>query len=74
MTYEIMKTLNSGDVVRIDPDFPFIDRTLFESSVCVIDRMIDDAGVVTIRGQPYNKTFSVHAFDLIEKECDDIQT
>lgn len=68
MTVEIMKTLKSGDVVKIDPHFPFIDRTLFDSEVCVIDKMIDSAGIVTIRGHPKNKTFSVNAFDLITPE------
>lgn len=67
---QIMKRLNREDVVRIDPDFLFIDRTMFESNVCVIDKMLDDAGVVTIQGQQWNKTFSVGAFDLIDRQSE----
>lgn len=69
---QILKKLKTGDIVKIDPNFPFIDRSMFESDVCIIDKMLDDAGVVTVCGQQWNKTFSVDAFDLIIEESEQV--
>jgi hypothetical protein len=58
-------TFKSGDVVRIKQNFPYINRELLYGEIYTIDKMLGDAGVVTLVGQPSNKTFPDEAFELI---------
>lgn len=60
------ETFKSGDKVRVNKEFPYIDHELFSEECYIIMRMISDAGVVTIEGFPYNITFPDEAFQLIE--------
>ncbi len=59
------KTFESGDVVKIKKDFPYINRDLLSDEIYVIDKMLDVAGVVTLVGQPPNITFPDDAFELV---------
>ena len=58
-------TFKSGDIVRLKPDFPYINRELLTDEIYTIEKMIADAGVVTLKGMPYNKTFPDDAFELL---------
>ena len=55
----------SGDVVRIKPDFPYINRELLVDEIYTIDQMFSDAGIVSLVGQEKNKTFPEGAFELL---------
>lgn len=59
-------TFNSGDIVEVDRSFPYVDHSILPEHCYIIDKMIADAGVVTLRGFPYNKTFPDRAFILKE--------
>jgi|688.fasta_scaffold00983_36 hypothetical protein len=59
------ETFKSGDVVRLKPGFPYVSRDLLTDEIYIIEKMIADAGVVTLKGMPYNKTFPDDAFELI---------
>ena len=59
------ETFKSGDVVRVKPDFPYIDHDLFHCDRYIIDKMIPVAGVVTLKEFPYNKTFPDDAFEMV---------
>lgn len=58
-------TFKSGDLVRLKPDFPYVNRTLLDGDIYTIDKMIPDAGIVTLIGLPSNKTFPEDAFELV---------
>ena len=60
-------TFKAGDVVRVKRDFPYINHDLLFKDKYVIMQMIEVAGVVTLKGHPYNKTFPDDAFELDEK-------
>lgn len=62
------ETFKSGDVVRLKPDFPYVNRTLLDNSIYTIDKMLIAAGVVTLKGQQWNKTFPDEAFELYDGE------
>ena len=62
------QTFKSGDVVRLKPDFPYVNRTLLDKDIYTIDKMLSDAGIVTLKGYPYNKTFPDDAFELYDGE------
>lgn len=55
----------TGDIVMVKRDFPYIDHSLFPDVLYTIDKMISDAGVVTIVGKPWNKTFPYDAFEMV---------
>lgn len=55
----------SGDKVSVKRNFPYVNQVLLDGEVYTIDKMLDAAGVVTLKGLPYNKTFPVEAFELI---------
>ena len=58
-------TFKSGDVVRVKRNFPYVNQHLLIDEIYTIDKMIADAGVVTLKGLPYNKTFPDEAFELL---------
>ena len=62
------ETFKSGDIVRVKPGFPYVNRVLLDGEIYTIDKMIVDAGVVTLKGLPYNQTFPDGAFELISGE------
>ena len=65
---EVRKDFNTfkpGDIVRVKPGFPYVNRVLLDGEIYIIEKMIADAGVVTLKGLPYNKTFPDDAFELI---------
>lgn len=55
----------SGDVVRIKPNFPYINRELLVDEIYTIDQMFPDAGIVSLVGQDKGRTFSEDAFELL---------
>lgn len=55
----------SGDVVRLKPYFPYINRELLIDEIYTIDQMFPDAGIVSLVGQDKHKTFPEGAFELI---------
>ena len=57
-----------GDVVRVKRDYPYVNHDLLYKEKYVILKMISAAGVVTLKGLPYNKTFPDDAFDLYDGE------
>lgn len=59
------KTFKSGDVVRVKRGFPYVNHVLLDGEIYTIDKMLDAAGVVTLKGLPYNKTFPDEAFELV---------
>jgi hypothetical protein len=59
------ETFKPGDIVRVRPGFPYVNRVLLDGEIYTIEKMIADAGVVTLKGLPYNKTFPDEAFELI---------
>lgn len=61
-------TFKSGDMVRLKPGFPYINRVLLDGDIYIIDKMIPDAGVVTLKGLPYNKTFPDDAFEMVNDD------
>jgi len=61
-------TFKAGDVVRVKRDFPYINHNLLYKDKYVIMKMIAVAGVVTLKGLPYNKTFPDDAFELYDGE------
>jgi hypothetical protein len=61
-------TFKSGDVVRLKPGFPYVNRELLIDEIYIIDKMIADAGIVTLIGQQPNKTFPEDAFELVSKD------
>lgn len=54
-----------GDIVSVKKGFPYVNHVLLDGEIYTIDKMLDAAGVVTLKGHPYNKTFPVDAFELI---------
>ncbi len=59
------ETFKPGDVVRLKPGFPYVNRELLTDEIYTIEKMISDAGIVTLKGFPHNKTFPDDAFELI---------
>lgn len=62
------ETFKAGDVVRVKKDHPYINHNLLYREKYVIMKMISVAGVVTLKGMPYNKTFPDDAFELYNGE------
>lgn len=62
------ETFKAGDVVRVKRDHPYINQDLLYLDKYVIMKMISAAGVVTLKGLPYNKTFPDDAFELYDGE------
>lgn len=60
-----LSPFKSGDIVRIKPDFPYINRELLVDEIYTIDQMFSDAGIVSLVGQEKNKTFPEGAFELL---------
>ena len=54
-----------GDVVRLKPDFPYVNRELLMDEIYTIDQMFSDAGIVSLVGQDKHKTFPEGAFELL---------
>lgn len=52
----------SGDVVRLNPDFPYLNKDLLIDEIYTIDQMFPDAGIVTLVGFPKNLTFPENGF------------
>ena len=63
-----MKRFDSGDVVTIKRDFPYIDHSTMTDDIYIIEKMLDVAGVVTLKNFPKYKTFPVDAFELYKGE------
>lgn len=61
-------TFDAGDVVRVKRDCPYVNHNLLYREKYVILKMIDVAGVVTLKGLPYNQTFPDEAFELYNGE------
>jgi hypothetical protein len=61
------ETFKSGDIVRVKRDFPYVNRVLLDGEIYTIDKMLATAGVVTLKGQPSNKTFPDEAFELVRR-------
>lgn len=59
------ETFKPGDIVRLKPGFPYVNRDLLIDEIYTIDKMLSDAGIVTLVGQQWNKTFPDDAFELI---------
>ena len=59
------ETFKPGDVVRVKSSFPYVNRVLLDGEIYIIEKMIADAGVVTLKGLPYNKTFPDDAFEIV---------
>jgi hypothetical protein len=57
-----------GDVVRLKPDFPYINRELLVDEIYTIDQMFPDAGIVSLIGQDKNRTFPEGAFVLVRSD------
>ena len=63
-------TFKKGDRVYVIPDHPYLNTLeLTPGVIYIIDKMLDAAGVVTLEGKPYNKTYP----DEIFKKIDDNQ-
>lgn len=62
------ETFKAGDVVTVKRDHPYINHHLLYKDKYVILKMISAAGVVTLKGLPYNKTFPDDAFELYDGE------
>lgn len=62
------ETFKAGDVVRVKRDFPYVNHLLLYKQKYVILKMIAAAGVVTLKGLPYNQTFPDDAFELYDGE------
>lgn len=58
-------SFKSGDVVRLNPEFPYVNRELLVDEIYTIDQMFPDAGIVSLIGQDKHKTFPEGAFELI---------
>jgi hypothetical protein len=65
------ETFKSGDIVRVKRNFPYVNKVLLDGEIYTIDKMITDAGVVTLKGLPHNKTFPDEAFELVRSKKDD---
>jgi hypothetical protein len=61
-------TFKSGDVVRVKPDFPYIDHLTMTEETYIIDKMLDVAGVVTLKNLQWNRTYPDDAFELVLRE------
>ncbi len=57
-----------GDVVRLNPDFHYVNRELLVDEIYTIDQMFPDAGIVTLIGQERNRTFPEGAFVLVRSD------
>lgn len=68
------ETFKKGDVVRIKRDHPYINKELLCDEIYVIDKMLSVAGVVTLVGQEWNKTFPDDAFELVNGVVDGEKT
>lgn len=62
------ETFKPGDVVKVKKDFPYVNHHLLYKEKYVILKMISVAGVVTLKGFPYNQTFPDEAFELYDGE------
>jgi hypothetical protein len=62
------ETFKSGDVVRVKRDFPFVDHALLKNEIYIVEKMMPDAGIVTLRGLPFNRTFPEGAFEMVEHD------
>ena len=60
------ETFKAGDVVKVKRDFPYVNHLLLYKDKYVILKMIAAAGVVTLKGLPYNQTFPDDAFELCD--------
>ena len=65
------ETFKPGDIVRVKPGFPYVNRVLLDGEIYTIDKMLADAGVVTLKGFPSNKTFPDQAFELVINDRSD---
>lgn len=66
------ETFKSGDIVKVKRDFPYVNQVLLDGELYTIEKMIADAGVVTLKGLPYNKTFPDDAFELVRRIDDEV--
>lgn len=62
----------SGDIVSVKRDFPYVNHVLLDGEIYTVDKMLVAAGVVTLKGLPYNKTFPVEAFELVRRINDEV--
>ena len=66
------ETFKSGDIVKVKRDFPYVNQDLLNDELYTIDKMIADAGIVTLKGLPYNKTFPEDAFEIVRRIDDEV--
>jgi hypothetical protein len=66
------ETFKSGDVVTVKRGFPYVNHVLLDGELYTIDKMLSAAGVVTLKGLPYNKTFPDGAFELVRRIDDEV--
>ena len=60
-------TFKKGDRVIVIPDHPYLNTLeLTPGDIYTVDKMLDVAGVVTLEGKPYNKTFPDSLFKKID--------
>mgnify|MGYP003349807460 CR=1 FL=1 len=59
------ETFKSGDIVKVKPDFPYVDHLTLTEETYIIDKMIPDAGVVTLVDMEWNRTYPDEAFELV---------
>jgi len=62
-------TFKSGDLVVVKPDHPYLNTSeLTPGVVYEVDKMLEAAGVVTLKGKPWNRTFPDEVFVKVESE------
>ena len=67
MTRKDFETFKSGDRVYVIPDHPYLNTLeLTPGVIYTVEKMLADAGVVTLKGKPYNKTFPDSVFKKID--------
>lgn len=60
------KTFSPGDKVLANTDHPYYNNEWLDgNTLYTVDKMLDAAGVVTLKGFPYNKTFPDDLFILV---------
>jgi hypothetical protein len=61
-------TFKKGDRVTVIADHPYLNTLeLTPGEIYIVDKMLDAAGVVTLEGKPYNKTFPDQIFRKIDE-------
>lgn len=60
------KTFSAGDKVLANTEHPYYNSEWLNSNTLyTVEKMLDTAGVVTLKGLPWNKTFPDDMFILV---------